>query len=851
MALLKKLIKKIIEFIRMATKITPSGRNLKIELEPKKSNRQLSSGAYTLIDLEEINASHINVAVETIASQGKKGIRVTNSGVLPITSPQTRFTILYTGYQGDAPAIVNWVEIPIVFDEDGNFSILIENTLPLAFYRIKLRIYEPAGSKDMVEKSITTPDDTLFVSIQGMLSDDVVSQAEKPLLKLLYNQRMSAKQGLLDSAAAWGSAAATEVTAYTNAINALEAFFTSYPTILTMDVDTSLGAGNGAVMSTKFNDVDVAASALQKKVDALIKEQADSLYGSDTFTPDKKRSYKLQLSMLLQEQAKLDQDADNAAISRTSYDAAILALKSHLATIGGWNSVSLDWYDYISSTNLGAGGAATLQTKMLDVYTERTNLTSALTNAARETGDYAQTISRDSLNLIKNGNSEMGLEAKGIEANGLVNEPANAFVGSWCRKVLPNSAVFFSDKVPCAESDEFFCEAKAKVVGATGQGNLYCRMGTGDTTVGYAGTTFTNTSYETVSFSATVPAGCTWIQFYSDCNALTAGAAYFDNLYAAKRISAGMLQSDIAITGCIRSPNYVAGSGGSAPVGFMLAGTPFSSTLKDGTSINANLELGAAANIGGFQVGALTNAAFGGYYQSGAAPQNFTFTVPDGITKLKVTLVGGGGAGAGATLNTRGGGGGASGEYKSFNIAVSPGDTFQVIVPDMAIGGAAATDGANGGTVSFGSYSALGGEGGKASGLGGGGTAIATAGAYIATTEGFTTDSPLFGHYVYAQSIPGGGGGNTSGGLSGRGGSVWFYGNTPLYLPGAYDQGTGNRAGGGGASCYAGAGGNGCDNGPGFTPSAGVGGGGGGGGTTATTAYAGGNGRIGFILIEW
>jgi hypothetical protein len=90
-----------------------------------------------------------------------------------------------------------------------------------------------------------------------------------------------------------------------------------------------------------------------------------------------------------------------------------------------------------------------------------------------------------------------------------------------------------------------------------------------------------------------------------------------------------------------------------------------------------------------------------------------TFTVPAGVTKLYVAVIGGGGAGGGATSGSRGGrAGGCGGLAKGF-VSISSG---QSVVVTVGTGGVGSTGtGTAGGASSFGAYmSATGGSGGAA-----------------------------------------------------------------------------------------------------------------------------------------
>ena len=135
-----------------------------------------------------------------------------------------------------------------------------------------------------------------------------------------------------------------------------------------------------------------------------------------------------------------------------------------------------------------------------------------------------------------------------------------------------------------------------------------------------------------------------------------------------------------------------------------------------------------------------------------------TFTVPTGVTSVKVTVVGGGGGGGfGATSSGGGGGGGGGGVAVEFVTGLTPGGTVAVTV-----GAGGAINGGTGGTSSFGAFcSATGGGGGSANSVG---------------------------------NAAGGGGGSGSGGdynlTGGRGGAL---------SGGAFVSGAGGASGGGGA----------------------------------------------------
>jgi hypothetical protein len=178
---------------------------------------------------------------------------------------------------------------------------------------------------------------------------------------------------------------------------------------------------------------------------------------------------------------------------------------------------------------------------------------------------------------------------------------------------------------------------------------------------------------------------------------------------------------------------------------------------------------------------------------------NGTFTIPSGITKVKVTLVGGGGGTAGAPTNGEilSGGGGAT--AIKWLTSLTSGNTISVTVGSggTASGSSGVAGGAGGnssiasGTQSITTVTANGGAGGGISGVGSpgsGGTATngdlnmsgSSGTALPGASGGFSIFStPVYDH-VAGNSIGGGGGGRQGGagasssGVAGAAGIVVF-----------------------------------------------------------------------------
>lgn len=235
-----------------------------------------------------------------------------------------------------------------------------------------------------------------------------------------------------------------------------------------------------------------------------------------------------------------------------------------------------------------------------------------------------------------------------------------------------------------------------------------------------------------------------------------------------------------------------------------------------------------------------TAAAGGTSGQVFATPGTFSgasgFTVPAGVTAVKVTVIGGGGGGGSASNNSSaGGGGGGGGMAVKWVTGLTPGDQITVTV---GAGGSAASAG---GTSSFAAYcSATGGSGGTSNvtGSSGGGAGGAGSGGDLNFTgvNGSSTLTYTFG------TCPG-----TTVRISGAGGAtqgdniVRFGNSTTTQSSLIVNLGSRGQWGGGGSgrtSEGAGTAGDGY-------------GSGGSGAFRATTTQTGGAGSGGLVVVEW
>jgi hypothetical protein len=209
-------------------------------------------------------------------------------------------------------------------------------------------------------------------------------------------------------------------------------------------------------------------------------------------------------------------------------------------------------------------------------------------------------------------------------------------------------------------------------------------------------------------------------------------------------------------------------------------------------------------------------AASSGYFgnrQTYAAAGSYTWTVPTGVTKVRVRVWGAGGGGGGAGPNGFSAAGGNGGGYAEKLLAVTPGANLAVVVGAHGLGGTGNVSGTSGGQSSF-AYPALYADGGPA---GGWASATTLPDNTASTATGHGGDINLAG----GRGESGRGPANTEGAIGGKGGAAAWGGDG---APGRKGDGNAGTAPGGGGS--------------------------GAGGFTGGNSIAG-DGADGMVIIEW
>ena len=211
--------------------------------------------------------------------------------------------------------------------------------------------------------------------------------------------------------------------------------------------------------------------------------------------------------------------------------------------------------------------------------------------------------------------------------------------------------------------------------------------------------------------------------------------------------------------------------------------------LGNGTSAVGFVAPGSNGNILTSNGTTWTSAAAASSY-AGPSSQLFTsngtFTVPAGITQVRITVVGGGGGGGGCSNNpcdaTEGGIGGFGGSSIAYVTGLTPGGTISITVGAAGTaGGSGGGAGGTGGTSSAASYaSATGGTGGNYNQTGGSSTpGVGSLGRFNASGSpnyGYANRRTTNGNGIAGTGYGSGGGngwsnnnGNKSGGAGGGG----------------------------------------------------------------------------------
>lgn len=360
-----------------------SGKLVTIPEKPKKSFPKINE-AYRLPSAFSLESSFLVLVLYDIDNSGRKGIKVSNSGVLPLEGPDIQWSLGYCWFQGTEPASKNWIFQKLIL-KNGNFDITIES-VPKCTYQFFLQATNSTKNIAYTITSIITPEDQTVLSLDSILTDDILSKNEKPYFKMLYDTALVEQTALISAADNWIPAINPEKNAYNTAITNTTNYLASLnPAYSDFTTNTNLGTGGGNTLRNYFITINQKKQELQKKIDEFVKVNINDIFADDKLTPNDKLKVKTDYDNEKIEQTKALTGYDALAyqfnVSATVYDAAITSLETRLATLSGWNNTTKDWTDYSTTQDLGTGGGIVLRGKFADILRAKVDLKKAIDDA--------------------------------------------------------------------------------------------------------------------------------------------------------------------------------------------------------------------------------------------------------------------------------------------------------------------------------------------------------------------------------------------------------------------------------------------------------------------------------------
>jgi predicted phage tail protein len=390
----------------------------------------------------------------------------------------------------------------------------------------------------------------------------------------------------------------------------------------------------------------------------------------DYMTVEEKTQFAIQWNTTLEEYKYFNGTANQNGLQNSTeykaYNAAILAVQAFLAHQDRQNP--LPWNDLNDGTYLGAGGKVELTRLLQAIKPAQIKLQSVISIAGMSSkiasgateaminskflDEYMQikweklevaykTIYAQQMyianfdNLIPNPNSEQPTPSGGwlrgdwpgvgspvgqLEGRG-VYDGSDSYAGSRCRRVPGGQTLTVTDIIPCGKGDRFTFRAMAR-----GSARIsICFDGVESSFATQAPSD--NAYHKLECFTQEAPEKTTSVTFHIAATGNSNTYAYFDDLYARNMvggslivdgsIDASKLAAQLAILGTVESKNYKPGTSEAPPIGFKLAGVPFSAKFLDEYSEKENdsddpldpsrvqAEFGVNVSIGGHKAATL------------------------------------------------------------------------------------------------------------------------------------------------------------------------------------------------------------------------------------------------------
>lgn len=397
--------------------------------------------------------SYLAVDLVDIASSGRKLLRVSQKGQLPVLENATYF-LNYCFWQGSIePTSKNWVAVRLDASATRPFVHSLEAN-PSSTYLLYLSSIVAGKTVAYQSVNVSTPTDTTYQTIEAITSDDVLSRSEKPSLIKDYQEILAEQTNLDATATQYGIT--TEKNGYDNAISALAGFISGLnPSYASLTTDTPLGTGGGLSLRNLFVAIANTKAALQKKIDGITKTTIDDIYSDNVLTPPEKVGVKREYDSL-QVQASGDAGliplATAMGVSHGALDTAVSNLDSYLASISGWNGSSHDWTDYTSNVSISG---SVLRARIISVEMAILNLRTAINNTPLYRsvlaldGDSTAgfTIYRGNIDTtVRNGTPNIDCLSVNAYGSGTVSDWQTCY---WGYQIQPTTYSAKSDNLDC------------------------------------------------------------------------------------------------------------------------------------------------------------------------------------------------------------------------------------------------------------------------------------------------------------------------------------------------------------------------------------------------------------------
>ena len=149
----------------MLVKRSP-GLIVNVPEKPKKEFPKIRE-YYKLPSASNFDNSFLNLSLIDLSNSGRKGISITNKGVLPVEGNDITWYLCYTWWQDSEPTNKTYTQIKLNLNS-GSFGIKLE-AIPNSTYEFYLLSDNAGKTQAFKKQTIITPEDYIYTKV-----DDVI-----------------------------------------------------------------------------------------------------------------------------------------------------------------------------------------------------------------------------------------------------------------------------------------------------------------------------------------------------------------------------------------------------------------------------------------------------------------------------------------------------------------------------------------------------------------------------------------------------------------------------------------------------------------------------------------------------